>query len=129
MKFMRLIALCLAASAAQAQGRAQDKARDCQHTEMSSRRLHQWIHEAHNPTELNQISCYLRVEAMRLRQSATEEDVKLHAAYANHVGGSKYPSAADHARAFHAVYEAKASKYSALASELDLRAIQDSSAH
>ena len=102
-------------------GGAQAQDRGCKRPEMSGRQLSLWVQRSKTPQERSEIVCYLRAQAMHFDDLAREEDIELTYALQHNVGGSKFPSSADHARTYRAYYRDKAAKYANLARHVEER--------
>ncbi len=113
--FSVVLALWLVGAAA-----AQDK--DCKRPEMSGKQLRVWVQRSKTPEERSEVVCYLRAQATRFDRLAREQDAELSYALEHNVGGSKFPSAADHARTYRAYYRDKAVKYTNMARYIEERA-------
>ena len=112
--FAAVVALWLVAGV-----QAQDKG--CKRPEMSGRQLNLWMQRSKNPDEWTEVVCYLRAQALHFDELARDEDTNLTYALQHNVGGSKFPSAADHARTYRAYYREKAAKYSNMARHIEER--------
>ena len=122
MRYAMLAVLCLMAGSAHGQGK------DCKRPHKSGRQLSLWIQQARTPEQLDEIACYLRTESTRYEVLAAGEEANLRDAREHNIGGSKYPSMADHARTYSGLYHQKALKYSTLARQLEARANHDAPA-
>ncbi len=112
--FSVVLALWLVTGAA-----AQDKG--CKRSELSGRQLSLWVQRSKTQEERSEVVCYLRAQAMHFDGLAQEEDAELTYALQHNVGGSKFPSSADHARTYRAYYRDKAAKYSNMARHVEER--------
>ncbi len=94
----------------------------CSGPQLSTRKLRQAISGAKTTGELLDLACYSKRESARFQALARTESANLQWAYDNHVGGPKFPSNADHARAFLALYKADSERFSKIATQLETQA-------
>ena len=102
-------------------GAAQAQDKGCKRSEMSGRQLSLWVQRSKTPEERSEIVCYLRAQGTHFDDLARAEDAELAYALQHNIGGSKFPSSADHARTYRAYYRDKAAKYSNMARRVEER--------